>query len=341
MSSDAVRRILAEVREFIKINSAPNRFFYAAPLESDLFEWHFSVRGPPDTVFAEGVYHGRILLPAEYPLKAPEIIMLTPNGRFEVGKRICLSVTSHHQETWQPSWGIRTILTALVGFMPSKAEGVGALDYPDEDRLRLARKSRFYKCPRCGAVPYEQLPPLKQAGSSSSKDSGASSSDDTRSSQSNVNNENLDETRESPNDESSLENESLEDTDSSAEDPNISGTDEVEAVDVTRSTNASDEIANESTESDNTRDGLTTENDEDANGHDDADEITPVVDSIPSNRRQGAHHTSTQAEVNTGHNNGEAERTGVQEKELLYLAYAIVAMMLAVVVRRIINIVAS
>lgn len=157
MSSDSLRRIMAEVKEFNTLNECSNTFFHASPLESDLYEWHFTVRGPPDTAFSDGVYHGRILLPAEYPLKPPEIILLTQNGRFEVGKRICLSVTAHHQETWQPSWGIRTILTALVGFMPSKAEGVGALDYPEEDRRRLARKSWNFYCDRCGARPIEQL----------------------------------------------------------------------------------------------------------------------------------------------------------------------------------------
>lgn len=166
MSNDSVRRIMAEVKEFNKLNKSASTFFYAAPLESDLFEWHFSVRGPPDTAFADGVYHGRIVLPAEYPLKPPEIILLTPNGRFEVGKRICLSVTAHHQETWRPSWGIRTILTALVGFMPSKAEGVGALDYPDSDRRRLARLSWSFRCKLCGVRPIEQLyvPAAVEAG---------------------------------------------------------------------------------------------------------------------------------------------------------------------------------
>ena len=150
--NDSVRRIMAEVRELRRTNSEPGSLFVAEPLESDLFEWHFTVRGPPDTPFENGFYHGRILLPSEYPLKAPEIMLLTPNGRFEVGTRICLSVTSYHQETWQPSWGIRTILTALVGFMPSAAEGVGALDYPPKERRRLAAKSRSFVCQRCGTA---------------------------------------------------------------------------------------------------------------------------------------------------------------------------------------------
>lgn len=45
--------------------------------QDNLFEWHFSVRGPPDSDFDGGVYHGRIVLPPEYPMKPPSIILLT------------------------------------------------------------------------------------------------------------------------------------------------------------------------------------------------------------------------------------------------------------------------
>lgn len=46
-------------------------------VQDNLFEWHFSVRGPPDSDFDGGVYHGRIVLPPEYPMKPPSIILLT------------------------------------------------------------------------------------------------------------------------------------------------------------------------------------------------------------------------------------------------------------------------
>lgn len=42
-----------------------------------MFEWHFTIRGPPDTEFEGGIYHGRIILPSDYPLKPPSIIVLT------------------------------------------------------------------------------------------------------------------------------------------------------------------------------------------------------------------------------------------------------------------------
>ena len=115
--------------------AGPNVDFDAAPLEDNLFEWHFTIRGPPGTAFEGGRYHGRITLPPEYPFKPPSIALLNPNVRFTVGKKVCLSVSAHHPEHWQPAWGVRTIITALMGFFPTKADGaLAGLDYSDEER---------------------------------------------------------------------------------------------------------------------------------------------------------------------------------------------------------------
>ena len=130
--------------------AGPNPDFDAAPLDGNLFEWHFTIRGPPGTAFEGGRYHGRITLPAEYPFKPPSIALLNASGRFTVGKKICLSVSAHHPEHWQPAWGIRTIITALIAFFPSKADGaLAGLDYPDDERRVLAAASRKWCCPRC------------------------------------------------------------------------------------------------------------------------------------------------------------------------------------------------
>lgn len=39
---------------------------------------------------------------------------MTPSGRFEANREICLSISGHHEETWQPAWGVRTALVAYV-----------------------------------------------------------------------------------------------------------------------------------------------------------------------------------------------------------------------------------
>lgn len=72
----AIKRILADVKELQK---HPSNRYHAAPLEENMFEWHFTIRGPPDTPFEGGIYHGRILLPSEYPFKPPNIVFLTVN----------------------------------------------------------------------------------------------------------------------------------------------------------------------------------------------------------------------------------------------------------------------
>jgi len=140
--------------------SSPTSDYYAAPIEDNLFEWHFTVRGPEETDFKGGVYHGRIIVPAEYPMKPPDIILLTPNGRFEVGKKICLSISGYHPETWQPSWSIRTALLAIIGFMPTPGQGtIGSLDYTADERKALARRSVDWCCKECGQASSLLLPP--------------------------------------------------------------------------------------------------------------------------------------------------------------------------------------
>lgn len=121
--SAGAKRLL---KEYAELQAEPHTFYAAWPASDDnIFEWHFTIRGPEGTSFEEGAYHGRILLPPEYPFKPPSIIFLTPNGRFEVGKKICLSVTGHHPEFWRPAWGSESFgvlargtgLTTLIGDM--------------------------------------------------------------------------------------------------------------------------------------------------------------------------------------------------------------------------------
>ncbi|KAL1194707.1 Ubiquitin-conjugating enzyme E2 32 [Cardamine amara subsp. amara] len=136
----AVKRILQEVKE---MQANPSYDFMSLPLEENIFEWQFAIRGPSDTEFEGGIYHGRIQLPSDYPFKPPSFMLLTPSGRFETNTKICLSISDYHPEHWQPSWSVRTALTALIAFMPSSPNGaLGSLDYPKEERRVLATKSR-------------------------------------------------------------------------------------------------------------------------------------------------------------------------------------------------------
>mmetsp|Transcript_1067 Transcript_1067/g.2589 ORF Transcript_1067/g.2589 Transcript_1067/m.2589 type:complete len:370 (+) Transcript_1067:145-1254(+) len=150
-NSPSIRRILADVRE---LQRDPSDQYAARPLDDNMFDWHFVIRGPVGTDFEGGVYHGRIILPNDYPFKPPSIMILTENGRWEVNTKICLSISAYHPEDWQPAWGIRTILEALISFMTTPGEGaVGALDYSSQERQRLATESQSYTHPLMPVLP--------------------------------------------------------------------------------------------------------------------------------------------------------------------------------------------
>lgn len=147
--SPSTRRLLKESAD---LQTNPSPYFHAAPVsESNLFDWHFTLLGPPPpSPYAGGIYHGRITLPPTYPLRPPSFRFLTPSGRFEVNREICLSISGHHEETWQPAWGIRTALIALRSFMDGDAKGqVGGLDVGEEVRRAYARSSRGWRCEAC------------------------------------------------------------------------------------------------------------------------------------------------------------------------------------------------
>lgn len=167
--SPTIKRILKEATE---LSSQKDPTLHAAPLESNLFEWHFTLQGPPSTPYGEGAYHGRIILPPTYPLRPPSFRFLTPTGRFEVNREICLSISGHHEETWQPAWGIRTALWALRAFMEGDAKGqVGGMEMPEKERRRLAGESRTWRCQGCGGRSNQDI--LKEEGGEGGEGKGS------------------------------------------------------------------------------------------------------------------------------------------------------------------------
>ena len=148
----------------------PSEDFYANPIKDDMFCWHFTIRGPPDTEFEGGLYHGIIKLPMSYPNRPPSIMFLTPNGRFDVNMDVCLSMTRYHKEEWQAAWTIRSMLEAIIAFFPVKEEhnAIGALDSSVESRKHFAKLSVKYKCDICGPIA-DLLKPIQKTENNDKK----------------------------------------------------------------------------------------------------------------------------------------------------------------------------
>ncbi|CAM9246160.1 unnamed protein product, partial [Ectocarpus fasciculatus] len=137
-SSAAIRRLR---KEYQLLQASPEVGIVAAPLESNVLEWHFVMHGSADTPYQGGIYHGKLVFPSNFPMKPPSIMMITESGRFAVNRKICMSMSDFHPELWNPLWGVRTILVAMLSFMNSEELTTGGMEATAPQRVEYAQRS--------------------------------------------------------------------------------------------------------------------------------------------------------------------------------------------------------
>ncbi|KAM7480666.1 hypothetical protein LguiA_028879 [Lonicera macranthoides] len=138
-----VKRLQKEYRALCK---EPVPHVVARPSPSDILEWHYVLEGSEGTPFAGGYYYGKIKFPPEYPFKPPGISMTTPNGRFMIQKKICLSMSDFHPESWNPMWSVSSILTGLLSFMMDNSPTTGSVTTTVAEKQQLAKSSLAFNC---------------------------------------------------------------------------------------------------------------------------------------------------------------------------------------------------
>ncbi|KAJ0407818.1 hypothetical protein P43SY_008279 [Pythium insidiosum] len=133
-------------KEYIALQKKPVENIRAVPLEKNILEWYYVITGTDGTPYEGGYYFGKLKFPPEYPMKPPSVLMLTPSGRFEVNRRICLSMSDFHPETWNPLWSVGSILTGLYSFMLENEITTGGIETSDEEKRALAKTSLATNC---------------------------------------------------------------------------------------------------------------------------------------------------------------------------------------------------
>jgi ubiquitin-conjugating enzyme E2 J2 len=76
-------------------------------------------------------------------MKPPAIYMITPNGRFRVNVRLCLTISDYYPEAWSPLWTVSTVLTGLLSFMVEKngQNFISSINQSDHQIRQLAKQS--------------------------------------------------------------------------------------------------------------------------------------------------------------------------------------------------------
>ena len=130
--------------DYLQLMKDPVPYVVAEPLPSNILEWHYVVTGPPDSPYAGGYYHGKLIFPQDFPFKPPSFFMNTPNGRFKVNYKLCLSISNHHPETWNPVWSVRTILVGLLSFMLDKTPTLGSIQTSEASKKIFAKNTHEF-----------------------------------------------------------------------------------------------------------------------------------------------------------------------------------------------------
>ena len=142
ISAVTQKRLMGELK---LLHKEPLELIDTYPDEKDSLIWYFVVRGPEDTDYTGGFYIGKILHSPEYPYKPPEFMMLTPSGRFDIEKKICLTNSGYHLESWSALWNMKTLLIGFLSIMADDStSGISHIKESVWRRNQLASESINY-----------------------------------------------------------------------------------------------------------------------------------------------------------------------------------------------------
>ena len=100
-----------------------------------------------------GYYICKIIIPVNYPDRACDYMMMTPNGRFEIGRNICMSNTAYHPELGSIAWTLLLMTNGFISMFNSDCDsGLGHIKRTKHERQSLASQSIQYNLTNYGNI---------------------------------------------------------------------------------------------------------------------------------------------------------------------------------------------
>ncbi|RDW70408.1 putative ubiquitin-protein ligase-2 [Coleophoma crateriformis] len=146
--ANSQRRITKELAEVT--SDPPAGVTVSLANESNVHEWNIMMDGPPGTPYAGGKFKLLLVLPTDYPFKAPTLNFKTkiwhPNVTFDEKGSMCLGMLKG--DVWKPSSKIMSILTAaqqlLVEPNPDDAVEASIAQKFKEDKAGFIKEAQEY-----------------------------------------------------------------------------------------------------------------------------------------------------------------------------------------------------
>lgn len=136
------KRLKGELKNLEKDREA---FYQVIQDETDNLKFYFMLKGDDTSDYKNGYYIGQIILPADYPKTPGDFYILTPNGRFTINSKICLTNSGYHKESWSPIWNIKNMVIGFVSiFLDDSTRGISHIRASKVERKEFAKNSQQY-----------------------------------------------------------------------------------------------------------------------------------------------------------------------------------------------------
>jgi ubiquitin-protein ligase len=121
----------------------PLHYTTAYPDKENPLIWYCLIVGQKGTPYHGGQYIYKVHHSPKYPAEPPDYYFLTPCGRYEVNKKICLTNSSYHKGEWSSTWNIKTILISFYSiFLDDNEHGISHIVPDSKKTLAILNQER-------------------------------------------------------------------------------------------------------------------------------------------------------------------------------------------------------
>ncbi|KFD71451.1 hypothetical protein M514_10573 [Trichuris suis] len=120
MMSERTARLRLQ-HEYQELQKEKHEEFKVFFKENDIMNWTFEMRGPPGTIYENGVFKGDIKFPTSYPFSPPIVTFASRMFHPNIGQtgRVCMNILhlpSNSQDSdtcWLPTLTVEKVLLSL------------------------------------------------------------------------------------------------------------------------------------------------------------------------------------------------------------------------------------